>query len=380
MSSPLVWLKAVALLLALLLGPAALVMIVCAVTWPGWVLGASLGLIGTGPVLWWIGDERCSSAALWAGKSFPWLGSLGLAWVFWVAPSGLTPECTAIHSRYSGGGWHFDRFALGNLVPEIDQIHLGYAAALAVDPLFSRAQKRELAAITDAIYDDMARDENFAACGSALPAIYDELRFTEFRRGHYFHYIPARVDRMKPSPALVFLHGSGGNFKACVWLLSKVADQVGCTVIAPTFGLGNWEKRGAYDAITDAIRDASKHAVIDVDQIHLMGLSNGGIGVCLAESGPGPRFRSLIFLSSVFHQRIQPEKLGARFAGRPALILSGGSDDRVPWEYVAGNASRLEKAGMHITTRCYDGEDHFLFFRRREEVLGEIQKWLEKQR
>lgn len=230
--------------------------------------------------------------------------------------------------------------------------------------------------MTDTLYAEMNADSEFAAVGSALPAIYREMSFEEFRDGHYFHYIPKNVNRTKPAPALVFLHGSGGNFKVYLWLLSKVADELGYTLIAPTFGMGNWEKRGAYDAITAAIRDAGKHAAIDPERIHLMGLSNGGKGVCLAESQPGPRFRSLILLSAVFHNNIKPAELAERLKPRPVLVISGGNDDRVPWDYVSGYAAKLKAGGLDVETRLFEHDDHFLFFRQRDKVLEEITKWL----
>ncbi len=377
MSSPLALLKAFVLLLALVCLPVAVVMLTCGVTWTGLGLGLAVGMVGIGPLLWCIGDERCSTRQVWLGKGLLALGLAMGAVLVMQAPDGHTPESARIHSRYADGGWHHARYGFGNVLPEIDQIHLGYAAAMAIDPLFTRTQKRELAALTDTIYAEMSRDAEFAACGSALGAIYDEVTFAEFRHGHYFHYIPPQLDRSKPAPALVFLHGSGGNFKAYIWLLAKVADQTGCTVIAPTFGLGNWEKRGAYDAITAAIRDAGKHAAIAPERIHLMGLSNGGKGVCLAESARGPRFASLILLSAVLHERIEPASLAKRLPNRPVLILSGQNDDRVPWSYVDGYAVKFEKAGMKVAKRAFDGADHFLFFRRQNEILDEVRRWIE---
>lgn len=377
MSSPLALLKAFVLLLALVLVPVAVVMLACGVTWTGLGLGLAVGMVGIGPLLWCIGDERCSTRQVWLGKGLLGLGLAMGAGLVMQAPDGHTPESARMHSRYADGGWHHARYGFGNVLPEIDQIHLGYAAAMVIDPLFTRAQKRELAALTDSTYTEMGRDAEFAACGSALGAIYDEVTFAEFRHGHYFHYIPPQLDRSKPAPALVFLHGSGGNFKAYIWLLAKVADQTGCTVIAPSFGLGNWEKRGAYDAITAAIRDAGKHAAIDPERIHLMGLSNGGKGVCLAESARGPRFASLILLSAVLHDRIEPAALAKRLPNRPVLILSGQNDDRVPWSYVDGYAVKFEKAGLKVTKCAFDGEDHFLFFRRQTEILDEVRRWIE---
>lgn len=376
MSSPLVLLKAFVLLLALILGPMAVIGLCCTVTWQGMLLSAAIGMIGLGPLLVCIGHERESLRQRWLGEGLLLAGLAGLAVVDWQSPDGRTDVSARVHARYSASHGRSVPWSIGSLLPDIDQIHLGYAVAVAFDPFFTRKQRTELAAMTDTLYAEMNADSEFAAVGSALPAIYREMSFEEFRDGHYFHYIPKNVNRTKPAPALVFLHGSGGNFKVYLWLLSKVADELGYTLIAPTFGMGNWEKRGAYDAITAAIRDAGKHAAIDPERIHLMGLSNGGKGVCLAESQPGPRFRSLILLSAVFHNNIKPAELAERLKPRPVLVISGGNDDRVPWDYVSGYAAKLKAGGLDVETRLFEHDDHFLFFRQRDKVLEEITKWL----
>lgn len=376
MSSPFVLLKAFALLLVLALAPLAVFGLCCMVTWQGMLFSAAIALLAISPLLFWIGDERGSVLQMRLGRFLPLVACVGAAVTLWQTPDAHTPETARIHSRFSVGGWHYDRYSVGSLLPEIDQIHLGYAVAVAFDPFFTRQQRRDLAAMTDTIYAEIGADADFTAVGSALPSIYRELCFKEFRDGHYFHYIPAGVNRTKPTPALVFLHGSGGNFKAYTWLLSKIADELGITVIAPSFGMGNWERQGGHEAITRAIADAGKHAAIDPDQIHLMGLSNGGKGLCLAESTDGPKFRSLIFLSAVFHSRVRPAELAARLQPRRVLILSGGSDDRVPWEYVSGYAEKLKAGGLDVTSRRFDGEDHFLFFRQRAEVLKLVTGWI----
>ncbi len=376
MSSPLVFLKAFVLLLALILVPVAVFGLCCTVTWQGRLLSSSVGMIGLGPLLWCIGHERESLLQGRLGKSLLLAGIAGFAVVDWWAPDGHTTKSARVHARNSKSDGRHIPWSIGSLLPEVDQIHLGYAVAVAFDPLFTRKQRTELSAMTDTLYAEMNADPEFIAIGSALPAIYREMSFEEFRDRHYFHYIPKNVDRSKPTPTLVFLHGSGGNFKVYLWLLSKVADELGGTIIAPTFGMGNWEKRGGYEAITRAIADAGKHAAIDPDQIHLMGLSNGGKGVCLAESQPGPQFRSLIFLSGVFHNSIQPAELATRLKQRTVLVLSGGNDDRVPWDYVSGYADKLRAGGLSVTTRPFPDDDHFLFFRQRDEVLRLVTEWL----
>ncbi|GEP41986.1 alpha/beta hydrolase family protein [Brevifollis gellanilyticus] len=373
-------LKAFILALALMLVVGSMILMMVASEGTGrWIGGFAL-LVGIGPWLWCIGAERKSKVQVRMSQGFLAFGVAALLVMAPLAPDGHTSESARLHSRYSNGGWHYPRIHPGSAVPEIDQINLGFYAALMTDPYFNRAQFRELSAMTNAIYAEMKQNPEFEVCGSALSSIYNEMAGLSFRNGHYYHYIPANLDRTKPSRTLVFLHGSGGNFKAYVWLLSKIADRIGCTIIAPSFGLGNWEKAGAYEAITAAIQDAGRHAAIDPDQIHLMGLSNGGKGVCLAESLPGQRFRSLIFLSGVFHHRIEPEELAKRLGARPALVLSGGSDDRVPWTSVDDYAVRMEGAGMQVTKHRFEGEDHFLFFHRADEVLEKVTQWMQSQR
>lgn len=376
MPSSLAFLKSFVLLLALSVLPMAFFGLCCTVTWQGRLLSSSLGMLGLGPLLWCIGHERESALQRRLGKMLLLAGLAGFAVVDLRAPDGHTAEDARIHTRYSKPTGRYITSSMGSLLPEIDQIHLGYAVAVAFDPLFTRQQRKELSALTDAMYAEISTDPDFTAIGSALPSIYREICFEEFRDGHYFHYIPTGVDRSRPSPTLVFLHGSGGNFKAYIWLLSKMADELGITIIAPSFGMGNWEKRGGYETITRAIADAGKHAAIDPEQIHLMGLSNGGKGLCLAESADGPKFRSLLFLSAVLHDRISPRALAARSQQRRVLIIAGGSDDRVPWEYVNDYAEKLKVGGMDVTSRCFEGEDHFLFFRKRAEVLKLITEWI----
>lgn len=68
MTSPLTLLKAFVLLLALVCLPVAVGMLACGVTWTGLVLGLAVGMVGIGPLLGCIGDERCSTRQAWLGK------------------------------------------------------------------------------------------------------------------------------------------------------------------------------------------------------------------------------------------------------------------------------------------------------------------------
>lgn len=390
MSSPFHLLGAAVLLLALVLVPAGLLGLCCVVTLLGACFFLGLFLLGLGPLCWYVGHERDRQDWRSWGQALLVVSVCLGGVVLFKAPSGRAAEASGMHTRYSDGGWHYDRTGLSNLLPELDQIHLGYAAARVIDPLFTRKQQQSLAQMTDELYAEMQTHEDFTTAGSALGSIYQELTFAEFRDGHYFHYIPKSLDRRKPAPALVFLHGSGGNFKAYTWLLRQVAEEVGCTLIAPSFGLGNWNRAGASRQIAAALADATQHAAIDPQQIHLMGLSNGGLGVCLApallDAAELPaalkplQLRSLIFLSGVFSTRQSGATLAQRLSSSPVLIISGGRDDRVPWDYVHSYGQQLQSAGMQVTMKAFPEEDHFLFFHERAAVIQLVTDWLKQAR
>jgi len=257
---------------------------------------------------------------------------------------------------------------------------LGFKLVTAVDSLFTEKQARSLSVLTRSIYAELESDADFHALGSVMPDAYDELWARKFDRGHYFLYVPPRLDRKIPAPALIFLHGSGGNFKAYTWLLSHVADKCGMVLICPSYGMGSWESPGGIQAVTAALDDAGKSVPLDMNQIHLAGLSNGGLGVSrVAVSELGKRFRSLIFLSAVCDETaIATNAFADQWRDKPVLIITGESDDRVPLSYVNSYASSMRNSGAGIEMSTYDSADHFLFFSHRDRCLEQLSGWLKR--
>jgi pimeloyl-ACP methyl ester carboxylesterase len=326
------------------------------------------GLFRRKPARWW----WC--AALGLGGAGLILSGFALI----HAPDGRAAESARVQHRYAGGSWHFQRYALGNIVPEIDQFRMGFSVVSCIDPLFDRRQAKALGRWTTTIYDELEADADFHALGSVMPNA--DLRGEVFEHGHYFLYIPTRLDRKSAQPALVFLHGSGGNFKAYTWLLAKVADRLGCVVIVPSFGMGNWSEPESTRVVMNAIEDAGRVVKIDPRRRHLVGLSNGGLGVSQIAVSAGSEFRSLVFLSPVFDQReIESVGFGKQWSGRPVLVITGKADDRVSFEYVGANVRTMQDAGAKVTLEAVDAADHFLFFSHEALVLARLEAWLKEQ-
>ena len=317
----------------------------------------------------------------WLRRSafFALVGWLLIAiWLLQTSPDGHPQSTALVQNCYVNDDWGYQRYALGALLPEVDQFMLGFHVVPLVDSLFTYKQAQPLLADTRQIYEELEADPDFHHLGSVMPDAYNELLGLQFRNGHYFLYVPPNLDRTKPAPALVFLHGSGGNFKAYTWLLSKVADEHGMVVIAPTYGSGGWDEKRGPQAVIAALDDAAKRIPIDPAQVCLAGLSNGGLGVSrTAASDFATRFSSLIFLSPVCDDRaLVSASFTEYWKGKPILVMSGEEDDRVPIWYVKQCVASMQRAEAKVKLRSYAGANHFLVFSHRGLLLRELSDWL----
>jgi pimeloyl-ACP methyl ester carboxylesterase len=222
----------------------------------------------------------------------------------------------------------------------------------------------------------MERELNFRVLGSSMGWAYADLLGLPYNVGHYYLYVP---ENRPPGhlPAIVFLHGSYGNFKAYTWVWSKLAEELGFVILAPSFGIGNWRSPGGVESVSRAIQDAGSLIELDDRRIYLAGLSNGGLGISRLAAADRERYRGLIFISPVLATEIvDGPGFQEAWAGRPVLILTGEADERIPLSYVQERVERLQEGGVAVQFIPYPGEDHFLFFSQRELILEDIAKWL----
>ena len=298
---------------------------------------------------------------------------LGTA-VLLSAPSGNPGPDSPVQQRYVGNG-EYGRFALTNIVPEAEQINLGFTLMPYVDPLLTVEQSDRVSVFTMDIYQEMEQDAHFHELGSAMNLAYAELLGQQFNVGHYYLYIPPNAPET-PRPALVFLHGSAGNFKAYTWIWSKLAEAEGFVLIVPSYGFGNWNEAGV-QSVFQILDDAQQRVSIDASQIYLAGLSNGGIGVSRLAVAAPEMFRGLIYLSPVMPPNIvDSPAFQTAWANRPILIVSGEADKRIPISYVQQRIANFEKANINVTIKRYPNEDHFLVFSQPDSIRQTIAEWL----
>jgi len=267
-------------------------------------------------------------------------------------------------------------YSLSNIIPEIDQINFALSFLHYLDFKITSNQSQEIRQLVNKVYKEISKDKEFQRLNSSLEWSYRELLGRSFDSGHYYFYIPEKYSD-KPLPVLVFLHGSVGNFKAYLWLWSKLAQRVGFVVIAPTFGIGDWQQPGAMDTVRKALVDLKGIVDIDDANIYLAGISNGGEGVSRLALEEGLHFKGLIYISPVMDYNIVDSDLFINsLKKKPILIIAGEKDKRIPIEYIEERVPLWQKRGMDLTLVKYTNEDHFLFFSRTNDILFKIEQWL----
>jgi len=324
--------------------------------------------------------------------------------VFVLTPTGQTKPEARVRHMFAAKEHSFSRYSLGNLLPEGDQLLLGFTLMPMIDPLLTMNQGEELKGLTAKLYRELEGDADFRALGSMMSEPYGELfglpwptgnTKPEFRtsgstgghedghsgRGHVYVYAPVSPSNSQPKPVLVFFHGSGGNFKAYLWILSKLADRLGFVLVAPSNGLGNWTTQSSAQGLADALAAASHVATVDQEQVRIMGLSNGGLAVSQLAAIQGSRFASVTLLSPVFAtSEIRSGSFADQNKGRRVLVVTGGRDDRVPLDYVQQNVALMKRAGAQVTLHSFDDADHFLMFSHRDRLLPILETWLRSER
>lgn len=291
-------------------------------------------------------------------------------------PDGVLPNKTRLSHHFTTNTT-FPRYTLTNIIPETEQINLGFRLMPYLDPILTAAQSRRVSAFTLDLYDAMEQDPDFHQVGSAMGWTYAELWGGAYDVGHYYLYVPAQA--REAYPVLVFLHGSAGNFKVYTWIWSKLADELGFVVIAPSFGFGNWNAEKSAVVVQQALADARSIIPIDERQIYLAGLSNGGLGVSYTAQALPDQWRGLIFISPVMATAVTDSvAFQEQWQQRPILVITGEADRRIPLAYVTQRVTNLQTGGVHVQYVTYPNEDHFLLFSQADSVRKTVADWIEK--
>ncbi len=354
-----------------------LLFLIFSVTWKGRCVGLSAVLLG-GAIFVSVGYWNRQWFKTRRKQAFTVLIPVSL--ILGLVPMALAPdgsdEDDRVRNCYLGDANRFHRYSPWNVIPEVDQMSVGLHLVPLGDPYVNSAKAQRMRSLVLPIYDLMEESPAFRRLGSVRGSAYRDLLHMNLRTGHYYLLLPETAPDER-IPCLVFLHGMGGNIKPYFWMLSKISTRMKCAVVAPTFGMGFWQKDGAADFVIDVTREVRSTLPIDPDGVFLMGYSQGAVGVTQAAVREPGLFRGLIYLSPITeHDLFGSPEFESQKEDLRLLFIHGSNDLRIPREFVEGTAKVLQRTGFDTELRVYDGEDHYLILSQREALLDDLARFM----
>ena len=178
-----------------------------------------------------------------------------------------------------------------------------------------------------------------------------------------------------PTPAVILLHGAGGNLDFWTARLSPYLQGAGISLYAPHYFDRTGTVRADLAAITDrrntdawletvaeAIHFVAQRPGVDRNRLVLAGVSLGAF-LALAHAAQqsarktdGPRIRALIAVSGGL---VPPFDTLATERFPPTLILHGAKDPIVPVTYAQALDSRLTELEVAHRTELFPNEGHW---------------------
>jgi pimeloyl-ACP methyl ester carboxylesterase len=160
--------------------------------------------------------------------------------------------------------------------------------------------------------------------------------------------------------AVLFLHGSGGNFTLQCWMIAQAAQRAGAATFCPSTRLeGDWWKGPGPDIVRETM---GRLRARGFDHVVLAGLSNGGVGASFLAPKLRDEIVGLLLVSGA-----APD---APAATVPTLALEGSHDTMMSPRVVRLYAERTGAAYVEL-----DGT-HFLLIEQPDTMTETMARWL----
>lgn len=175
---------------------------------------------------------------------------------------------------------------------------------------------------------------------------------------------PENYDENRTYPVVFFMHGLLGNWKNYAGISLKFED---CIVMC--VGTKDWS--GIYDAndienlFTDQIPFLEKSGYkVDRNNLHIIGLSNGGSASNVAYQNYSSEFKSIAFISTGIHQT---------FPISSEVLLVGGGKDHSSASLPAAYKT-LKGNGTQVDMYWGEDESHYVLLSQFDEVASFLNK------
>lgn len=193
-------------------------------------------------------------------------------------------------------------------------------------------------------------------------------------------------------PAVILLHGSGGNIGFWLDRIAPFISLAGVSVFAPHY----FERTGTtradaqtildghhfplwLETIADAVSHVAAQPTIDPSRIALLGVSLGAfLAIALAAQAPTPQTRALKAIVEISGGLPGPytTALTARFP--PTLILHGEADTIVPVSEAHKLDHALTSARVPHQSHLFPGEGHWFSLSAQQAILRDTAIFLSR--
>ena len=170
---------------------------------------------------------------------------------------------------------------------------------------------------------------------------------------------PKNYDSNTTYPLVVFCHGFLGNWKLYNGIFKDIKDKI--VVCIGTKGLsGIFTDKDIASVHSKYIPALEKMGYkIDMSEVSLLGLSNGGSAIDRAYTRYADRFKNLVYISTGVNNshRIHSK----------VMIIGGGLDHCAP--SMRKGYSRLKRNGVAGDRYWDEDESHFILVNKRSEII-----------
>lgn len=175
--------------------------------------------------------------------------------------------------------------------------------------------------------------------------------------GADYSYVLRRPVRQTARPAILLLHGSGGDGGGMVALWRDLARENDVALIAPELPLKMSFEDLAPDVFRCVVEDAGRQVHIDSHRVYVFGYSMGGYLAYGAATFDSDRFAAV----AIFAAAIAPGYewiLGRARRKTPIAIYIGNRDRLIPLEGVRWTRDLLSRDGFPVRYTELEGQDH----------------------
>lgn len=175
---------------------------------------------------------------------------------------------------------------------------------------------------------------------------------------------PKNYDENKEYPVVFFMHGYLGNWKLYAGLLKDLEDCIVLSAGTNTWS-GIYTKSDINELFSKQLPFLKKMGYkVDSDNLHIIGLSNGGSAVNIAYNSFSKKFKTITFISTGIYQTYP--------ISSKVLLIGGGKDHSSG--SLPGAYRKLKSNGTKTDLFWDNEETHFLMVNRSKDVMDFINK------